>query len=78
MKIRKSFAGGRERKVFIYENKKEEYFMVAIPDIGWSIDFTYESDMLKEKLEHSISSNRITVEESTELASRIYNWTREM
>lgn len=78
MKIRKSFAGGEERKVFIYENKKEEYFMVAIPDIGWSIGFTYETDKLQEKLEDSLETSGMTVEETSEIASRIYHWTREM
>ncbi|MGD7022582.1 hypothetical protein FZC79_02750 [Rossellomorea vietnamensis] len=78
MKIRKSLAGGRERKVFIYENKKEEYFMVAIPDIGWSIDFTYETDKLQEKLADSLETSGMTVEETSEIASGIYHWTREM
>lgn len=78
MKIRKSFAGGEERKVFIYENKKEESFMVAIPDIGWSIGFTYETDKLQEKLADSLETSGMTVEETSEIASRIYHWTREM
>jgi hypothetical protein len=78
MKIRKSLAGGKERKVFIYENKKEEYFMVAVPDIGWSVDFTYETEDLKEMLEKSLSSSVDSKEAAGEMASRIYNWTREM
>lgn len=77
MKIRKSLAGGKERKVFIYENKKEEYFMVAIPEIEWAVDFTYETENLKEVLLKSITS-AVSKEEAAELAARIYNWTREM
>jgi fructosamine-3-kinase len=78
VKIRKSLAGGKERKVFIYENKKEEYFMVAVPDIGWSVDFTYETEGLRELLEKSLSSAVDPEEAAVEMASRIYNWTREM
>ncbi|WP_240628641.1 YueH family protein [Bacillus salacetis] len=78
MKIRKSLAGGKERKVFIYENKKEEYFMVAVPDVGWSADFTYETENLKEILEKSLYPAAGTMEEAGELAQRIFNWTREM
>jgi hypothetical protein len=78
LKIRNSLAGGKERKVFIYENKKEEYFMVAIPAAGWSVDFTYEAENLKEMLEKSLFSAVGDKEEAEEMASRIYNWTREM
>ncbi|MGM0844358.1 MAG: YueH family protein [Bacillota bacterium] len=78
MKIRKSLTGGKERKVFIYENKKDEYFMVAVPDIGWSIDFTYETDLLQKKLEGSLASFGMNTGEASEMASLIYNWTREM
>ncbi|WP_421384258.1 YueH family protein [Bacillus salacetis] len=77
MKIRKSLAGGKEHRVFVYENKKEEYFMVAVPDVNWSMDFTYETENLKEKLEKSLVS-AVASEEAAELASRIYNWTTEM
>ncbi|WP_409253478.1 YueH family protein [Bacillus sp. SCS-153A] len=78
MKIRKSLAGGKERKVFIYENKKEEYFMVAIPSIEWSVDFTYEAEDLREILTNSITTAVGNKEEAAELAARVYNWTREM
>lgn len=78
MKIRRSLAGGIERKVFIYENKKEEYFMVAVPDITWSIDFSYDLENLPEELERALETTVITSDEAAELASRIYNWTREM
>jgi hypothetical protein len=77
MKIRKSITEGKERAVYIYENKKEEYFMIAIPDINWSIMFTYEQEM-KENLQMTLEKRGIDEEESLIIANRIFQWTTEM
>ncbi|WP_456271763.1 YueH family protein [Bacillus sp. AK031] len=78
MKIRNSLAGGIERKVFIYENKKEEYFMAAIPSLNWSSDFTYETADLREMLKDSLQGSGLEEAEAEEISACIYNWTREM
>jgi YueH-like protein len=77
MKIRKSITEGKERAVYIYENKKEEYFMIAIPDINWSIMFTYEQEM-KENVQMTLEKRGIDEEESLIIANRIFQWTTEM
>ncbi|MCP3742410.1 YueH family protein [Rossellomorea sp. BNER] len=77
MKIRKSITEGKERTVYIYENKKEEYFMIAIPDINWSIMFTYEQEM-KENVQMTLEKRGIDEEESLIIANRIFQWTTEM
>lgn len=77
MKIRKNIFEGKEQKVFIYENKKEELILVAIPDINWSIAFTYFEDEVEEKIQQSLEG-KVNDEEEQALARRIYQWTREM
>ncbi|WP_406687377.1 YueH family protein [Rossellomorea vietnamensis] len=77
MKIRKNFLEGLEQKVYIYENKKEEFFVVAVPDIHWSYTFTYEEDDIQSKLMHSLKE-RIASETALTLSSRIVQWTTEM
>ena len=79
MKIRKSISEGYECKVFIYHNKKEEYTVISIPDLNWSIQF--EDDLYGESLEeHLVHSLFNLVDESLarELALRINQWTIEM
>ncbi|RLQ97127.1 YueH family protein [Falsibacillus albus] len=77
MKIRKTFMNGHETKVYIYENKKEESFMVAVPQLEWSTTFSYEEEKtaLLERMESSLSTK---IEESEVLSNRIFQWTREM
>ncbi|MBO8177824.1 MAG: YueH family protein [Bacillus sp. (in: Bacteria)] len=79
MKIRKIFMDNKEEKVFIYENKKEEYFMVAFPSAEWSIQFTYDEfgESLINKLIKSLT-NRLNEEQAEALALRIDQWTKEM
>ncbi|MGG0716895.1 YueH family protein [Robertmurraya massiliosenegalensis] len=77
MKIRKNFSSGQEQKVFIYENKKEEYILVAIPDINWSTSFTYEENLIEDKMYKTLL--KIVDEESASgISKKIYQWTREM
>ncbi|MED1489409.1 YueH family protein [Bacillus smithii] len=79
MKIRKTEINGNETNIFIYENKKEDYFVVSIPKIEWSIFFTYEEEKepLLRKMSDSLSK-ALSENESDEVAKRIYQWTREM
>jgi YueH-like protein len=77
MKIRKNFLEGLEQKVYIYENKKEELILIAVPCIQWSYSFTYEEEDIQTKLFHSLQE-RVSGETATTLSSRIVQWTREM
>jgi hypothetical protein len=79
MKIRKTEINGNEVNIFIYENKKEDYFVVSIPDVEWSIFFTYEEEKepLLSKMNHSLSTS-LPANEAEVVAKQIYQWTREM
>lgn len=77
MKIRKNFFDGKEQKVFIYENKKEEYILVAIPEINWSISFTYSEGQVEEKIYETLLKN-VDEESAFGLSKKLHQWTREM
>lgn len=77
MKIRKNFLEGLEQKVYIYENKKEEFFLIAVPSIEWSYSFFYGDEEIQSKLLHSLME-RIPKETAETLSSRIVQWTTEM
>jgi hypothetical protein len=77
MKVRKFFLNSKEKKVFIHENKKEEYIMVAIPELHWSVDFTYDEGNVQEKIYATLNGN-VAEQEAEALSARIYQWTREM
>ncbi|MCC5804598.1 YueH family protein [Rossellomorea vietnamensis] len=77
MKIRKNFLEGLEQKVYIYENKKEEFFLIAVPSIEWSYSFLYGDEEFQSKLLHSLME-RIPKETAETLSSRIVQWTTEM
>lgn len=77
MKIRKNFLEGLEQKVYIYENKKEEFFLIAVPAIEWSYSFFYQDEEIQSKLLHSLLE-RIPQETAETLSLRIVQWTTEM
>jgi YueH-like protein len=77
MKIRKNFLEGLEQKVYIYENKKEEFFLISVPAFEWSYSFSYEDDKVQSKLLHSLME-RVPLETAETLSSRIVQWTTEM
>ncbi|KPL61358.1 YueH family protein [Rossellomorea vietnamensis] len=77
MKIRKNFLEGLEQKVYIYENKKEEFFLIAVPAIEWSYSFLYQDEEIQSKLLHSLME-RVPLETAETLSSRIVQWTTEM
>lgn len=68
---------GLEQKIFIHENKKEEYILVAIPDLNWSTVFTYGEDLVERKMIDTLK-DKLDDETAEGLGRRIYQWTREM
>jgi hypothetical protein len=81
MKIRKAvlFDERTPTNVYIYENKKEEYIVVAIPDLEWSFLIRYEeeTETLKERLVSSLT--KAAPKEHIEmLANKLLYWAREM
>ena len=79
MKIRKTMLEGKEYKVFLYENKKEYFFLAAVPEIAWSGIIQYEDslDAVKQNLIKTLDAE-LSQENLELLAVRIYQWTREM
>ncbi|AIE59423.1 YueH family protein [Bacillus methanolicus] len=78
MKIRKTIVNQNDTRVFVYENRKEEYTVVAIPDLEWSclISYSETREEIVERLKESLS--KALHENAEELVERIYVWTREM
>ncbi|GAA0324296.1 hypothetical protein GCM10008967_13550 [Bacillus carboniphilus] len=79
MKIRRTVIEEKESKVFLYENRKEFFFLVALPDYHWSDIVTYEDshgDILERMKQHFPMKLQPDTIES--VASQIYQWTREM
>jgi hypothetical protein len=82
MKIRKAnVQNGNDliTNVYIYENKKQEFSMVAIPELEWStmIQYEEERELLKARLVDSLSK-RVVEDLSAELANKIIHWVGEM
>ncbi|BDG42509.1 YueH family protein [Saccharococcus caldoxylosilyticus] len=85
MKIRKAIISDEQTpaKVYIYENKKEEYMVVAIPDLEWSFFLRYEEEpeTLRERLASSLNSSlkRVVAQEQLEmLVNKLLYWVHEM
>lgn len=78
MKIRKTTVEGNLANVYIYENKKEEYTVVAVPSIHWSILIPYVEgrEEIMKKIKETISIKDVEVLD--DLAEKIYFWVREM
>ena len=82
MKIRKANVHNGNNlitNVYIYENKKLEFSMIAIPEIEWSTTVQYEEerDVLKARLLNSLSK-RVEHETAEELADKMIHWVGEM
>ncbi|MED5076685.1 YueH family protein [Geobacillus stearothermophilus] len=81
MKIRKTpiMDGQAPVNVYIYENRKEEYIVLAIPTLEWSFSFSYgeEAGSVTERLEASLKK-RLDHERAALLAVRLLGWAREM
>ncbi|MED1204302.1 YueH family protein [Heyndrickxia acidicola] len=80
MKIRKTTLRGNPIDVFIYENKKDEYFVMAIPELEWSIHFSYdeEDEDLKERLIASLDQKAAAGTDAVDLGRRLLQWAKEM
>jgi len=79
MKIRKATINENTENIFIYENKKEEYTVVAIPSIEWSTVIPYEEETisLKTRMLHSLVK-RLEETQATNIGMKITQWVREM
>ncbi|MBU7595485.1 YueH family protein [Metabacillus halosaccharovorans] len=82
MKIRKANVKNDNisiTNVYIYENKKEEYSLISIPEIEWSTTISYEEkrDELYSRLITSLAKNT-EQETADELARKVQQWVSEM
>ncbi|MCL6586094.1 MAG: YueH family protein [Anoxybacillus sp.] len=81
MKIRKANVLDERTvtNVYIYENKKEEYIVVAVPDFEWSCFIRYEDEtnMLRTKLLTSLQKT-MTHEQATAFVDKLLYWVHEM
>ncbi|MFC4323485.1 YueH family protein [Litchfieldia salsa] len=79
MKIRKAMINETTESVFIYENKKEEYTLVAIPSIQWSTIIQYEEEtaVIRDRVHRSLV--KVLDEDTASLTTnKITHWVREM
>ncbi|GMB08675.1 YueH-like protein [Thermolongibacillus altinsuensis] len=81
MKIRKApiHDEHQQQNVYIYENKKEEYIVVSIPDLEWSICVRYEEETkdVQKRIEQSLRKV-LEAEKASSLTAKIVQWIREM
>ncbi|WP_226669469.1 YueH family protein [Metabacillus litoralis] len=82
MKIRKANVHNENElitNVYIYENKQQEYSLIAIPEIEWSTIIPYEEErvVLKERLSDTLSK-RVQQSAAEELTNKIAHWVGEM
>ncbi|WP_044893976.1 YueH family protein [Bacillus alveayuensis] len=81
MKIRKANILDEKTltKIYIYENKKEEYTVVAVPDIEWSLLISYEegTEELEKRLLLSLGK-MLPNDKAEQLSRKILYWIREM
>ncbi|MGM0875510.1 MAG: YueH family protein [Bacillota bacterium] len=82
MKIRKANVhNGNDliTNVYIYENKKQEFSMIAIPELEWStiVQYEEEREALKTRLVDSLS-NKVTSNTAGVLANKMIHWVGEM
>ncbi|WP_335869865.1 YueH family protein [Bacillus sp. 2205SS5-2] len=81
MKVRKTLVNENETKIFLYENKKEEYILVAIPAFHWSFSFTYEKfgkTLIVEMTTSLLKCTGLSEGKCEALALRLDQWTKEM
>ncbi|PKR86847.1 YueH family protein [Heyndrickxia camelliae] len=80
MKIRKTTILDKQEDLYIYENKKDDYFVIAVPVLEWSTYFTYDENKeeLLERISKSLQGKVGGEAAAIELAIKIYGWTREM
>ncbi len=80
MKIRKVSVqqNSTQQNVYIYENKKEQYIVVAIPYLEWSMHVTYDDfTHIESRLQQSLA-NVLDEQYVQPLAMKLAQWMREM
>ncbi|MRX73559.1 hypothetical protein GJU40_15550 [Bacillus lacus] len=82
MKIRKANITASDRiieQVFIYENKKEEFTLVAVPQLEFSTIIPYEEEagVLHERLLSALIV-KTDPQPAQQLSSKICQWVKEM
>ncbi|MFD1736455.1 YueH family protein [Bacillus salitolerans] len=80
MKIRKAAFENHKELIhtYIYEDKKEEYFIIAVPAIQWSYKLPYDYlASVKEEMKDSIQKTK-TSEIADELVAKVFMWIHEM
>jgi len=65
--------------VYIYENRKEEYIVIAVPDLEWSYLVRYEEEIETLRTKLLVSLRKTVVNEQAEpFVDKLLYWTREM
>lgn len=82
MKIRKANVRHEEvliENVYVYEDKKQQQTLIAVPQLEWSVMMSYEEDIqsFKQRVQSSLEK-KVTAEAAEELTNKINYWVREM
>ncbi|HWO96452.1 MAG TPA: YueH family protein [Bacillus sp. (in: firmicutes)] len=82
MKIRKANIRHEEvliENVYVYEDKKQQQTLIAVPQLEWSVMMSYEEDIqsFKQRIQASLEQ-KVSAEVAEELTEKINYWVREM
>lgn len=82
MKIRKANVRDEEtliENVYVYEDKKQQQTLIAVPQLEWSVMMSYEEDIqsFKQRIQSSLEQ-KVSAETAEELTEKINYWVREM
>lgn len=82
MKIRKANVRHEElliENVYVYEDKKQQQTLIAVPQLEWSVMMSYEEDIqsFKQRIKDSLEQ-KVAAEVAEELTEKINYWVREM
>jgi hypothetical protein len=78
VKIRKAYIQNQKLDIYIYEDKREEYFMVAIPAIKWSYFIPYDYELQMKKEIRDLIQKTESADMADELVAKIFFWIHEM
>ncbi|MDQ0242821.1 hypothetical protein J2S09_000357 [Bacillus fengqiuensis] len=82
MKIRKANVRHEEvliENVYVYEDKKQQQTLIAVPQLEWSVIMSYEEDIqsFKQRIQSSLEQ-KVSAEVAEQLTEKINYWVREM
>lgn len=82
MKIRKANVRYEDQlieNVYVYEDKKQQQTLIAVPQLEWSTMMSYEEDIqsFKDRVQTSLEKI-ISTEAAEELTNKMNYWVREM